>query len=52
MYNRYTFDEHGLKLEDITRVDWQNWKSTQRLYQKKVQSCLRELRLAKDTHQE
>ena len=50
VYNKYTFDKHGLKLEDITRANWQNWKSIQFLYQKKVQSCLRELRTAEDTY--
>ena len=25
LYNKYTFDEHGLKLEDVQRKDRQNW---------------------------
>jgi hypothetical protein len=31
VYNRFTFDKHGLKLEDIQRTDMQNWASAQRL---------------------
>ena len=31
IYNKYTLDEHGLKLEDVKRKDRQNWASAQRM---------------------
>lgn len=31
VYNKYTHDEHGLKLEDVRRIDRQNWALAQRL---------------------
>jgi len=36
VYNSFKFDEHGLKLEDIHRIDRQNWASAQRICQQKV----------------
>jgi hypothetical protein len=52
VYNRFTFDEHGLKLEDVKRQDRQNWASAQRICQEKTRECLRKLRLTSDVHQE
>jgi hypothetical protein len=28
VYNKFNFDEHGLKLEDVKCQDRQNWGST------------------------
>ena len=36
VYNKFSQDQHGLKLEDTTRKDRQNWASAQRLCQGKV----------------
>jgi hypothetical protein len=52
VHNKFTFDEHGLWDEDVSRADHQIWASTQRICAKKTRLCLRELRLAQDTHQE
>ena len=35
VYNKFTQYEHGLKLEDTTGKDHQNWASSQRLCQGK-----------------
>lgn len=52
VFNRYTFDEHGLLQEDYERNDRQNWASAQRLCSTKVRDCLRRLRSAEDVHME
>ena len=52
VYNKYTFDKHGLRQEDIHRVDCQNWTSAQYLCQVKVRQCLADLHCSGDTHQE
>jgi phage protein U len=39
MYNKYTFDHHGLKLKEIQRTNGQNWALVQRIFQRKVQKC-------------
>ena len=46
------FDQHGLRLEDVKRMDRQNWASTQRLCRVKARASLWELRVATDTHRE
>ena len=40
IYNMYTFDEHGLILEDVQRKDRQNWTSVERMCQQKTHECL------------
>ena len=52
VYNKFNYDQHGLKLEDINRKDRQNWASAQRICQKKTRDCLAELRMSKEVHQE
>jgi hypothetical protein len=41
IYQNFTFDEHGVKLEDVQQFDGQNWESVQRMCQVKVRSCLK-----------
>jgi hypothetical protein len=43
VYNKYTFDQHGLRLEDIQRTNRQKWAYIQRIYQLKVHNCLKML---------
>jgi hypothetical protein len=52
VYHRFSYDDHGLALEDIQRSDRQNWASAQRLCSAKTRHCLRELREAQDVHRE
>jgi hypothetical protein len=52
VHNKFTFDQHGLRDEDVSHPDRQNWASIQRICATKTRFCLRELRLAQDTHQE
>jgi hypothetical protein len=52
VYNKFNFDEHGLKLEDVKCQDRQNWGSAQRICQQKTRDCLKRLRMAPDVHQE
>lgn len=52
MYNKYTFDQHGLNLGDIQRTNKQNWASIQKICQRKVQNCLNMLQTNGDTHHE
>lgn len=52
VYNKYTFDQHGLRQEDVNRSDRQNWASAQRLCALKVRTCLKDIRVGRDTHQE
>jgi hypothetical protein len=41
VFQRYMFDQHRLKLEDIQRANRQNWASSQRMCQAKIRTCLR-----------
>jgi hypothetical protein len=52
IYNTFKFDEHGLRLEDVTRTDRQNWASVQRICAIKTRTYLLELRMAADGHHE
>jgi hypothetical protein len=52
VFNKFTFDQHSLRLEDVKTTDCQNWTSAQRLCGTKARACLRELRVATDTHRE
>ena len=52
LYNKYTFDQHGLKLEDVQRKDCQNWASVQRICQRKMQDCLAAMRSSPKAHRE
>ena len=52
IYNKFTFDQHGIKLEDVNKTNRQNWASAQPLCQEKVRNCLRLLRTSRDVHQE
>lgn len=52
VYNKFMFDQHGLRLEDVKRTDCQNWNSAQRLCGAKAKACLWELKVAIDTHKE
>jgi hypothetical protein len=51
VYNKFSCDQYGLKLEDTNRKDRQNWASTQRICQKKTRACLAKLRMLKEVHQ-
>lgn len=50
--NKFTCDQHGLKLEDTTRKDRQNWASAQRICQLRTRNCLALLQTSKEVHQE
>jgi hypothetical protein len=52
VYNKYSVDDHGLKLEDVTRDDRQNWGSAQRIFQEKARMSLQLLRTVDTLHQE
>lgn len=52
MYNKYTYDQHGLKLEDVQRTDRQNWASAQRICQRKLRQCLHDLKTSVNVHSE
>ena len=52
VYNKFSCDQHGLKLEDTNRKDRQNWVSMQRICQKRTRHCLAELHMSRDVHQE
>jgi hypothetical protein len=52
MYNKFSFDEHGLRLEDVNRTDMQNWAIAQRICAAKTRSYLRELRVSRQLNQE
>ena len=43
-YNNFEVDDHKLKIEDIERVDRQNWGSAQHISLRHVQRCLKEMR--------
>ena len=51
IYNKFSYDQHGLKLEDTNRKDRQNWASAQRICQRQVRECLLKLRILKEVHQ-
>ena len=40
---RYSIQEHGLRKEDVDRVDRQNFASAQRLFLTPVQKCLEKI---------
>ena len=40
----FKVDDHKLKIEDIERIDHQNWGSAQRIASRHVQRCLKEMR--------
>ncbi len=44
VYNTFKVDDHKLKIEDIERVDRQNWGSAQHISSRHVQRCLKEMR--------
>ena len=44
VYNNFKVDYHKLKIEDIKRMDCQNWGSAQRIASRNVQMCLKEMR--------
>ena len=44
VYNNFKVDEHKLKIEDIERVDHQNWGSAQHIASRHVQRCLKKTR--------
>ena len=52
VYQKFTADDHGLKLEDVKRIDRQDWASAQRLCATQTMNCLKMLRESKDVHQE
>ena len=52
IYNKSSYDKHGLKLEDTNRKDRQNWASAQRICQRKTPECLAQVRMAKEVYQE
>lgn len=52
VYNRFSYDQHGLKQEDVKRSDCQNWGFAQRLCQEKVRTCLQEMWSEGSVHQE
>ena len=52
IYNKYSFDQHGLKLEDVQRKDRENWASAQRMCQRKTQDCLAAMRNSPEAHRE
>ena len=44
VYNNFKVDDHKLKIEDIERIDRQNWGSAQHIASRHVQRCLKEMR--------
>lgn len=52
IFNKYTQDEHGLRMVDVKRDDRQNWAYAQRLCTFKVRKCLQLLRDSDDVHRE
>ena len=44
VYNNFKVDDHNLKIEDIERIDHQNWASAQRIALRHVHRCLKEMR--------
>lgn len=52
VYQSFKVEEHGLQEGDVERKDRQNWRSAQRIAGRKVQNCLRLLRIGSDFRQE
>ena len=50
VYQKFTYDQHGLKLEDVKRIDRQNWASAQLLSSEKCRNCLKMLQEVDDLH--
>jgi hypothetical protein len=50
IYNKFTYDQHGLRLKDKNCTDRQNWASAQCICAQKTRACLRELRIGRDMH--
>ena len=44
VYSNFKVDDHNLKIEDIERIDRQNWGLAQRIASRHVQRCLKEMR--------
>ena len=44
VYNNFKVDDHKLKIEDIERIDHQNWGSPQCIASRHVDRCLKEMR--------
>jgi hypothetical protein len=49
VYNKYTFDEHGLKL-DIRKIDRKYWALIKSICRLKVYKCLNMLQTSGNTH--
>lgn len=43
VHDRFSIQEHGLRIEDLEREDRQNWASAQRMFFPQVQECLRKI---------
>ena len=44
VYNNFEVGDQKIKIEDIERIDCQNWGSAQRIASRHVQRCLKEMR--------
>ena len=44
VYNTCKVDDHKMKIEDIERIDRQNWGSAQHIASRHVQRCLKDMR--------
>ena len=44
VYNTFKVNDHKLKIEDLKRIDRQNWGSTKRIASRHLQRCLKEIR--------
>jgi hypothetical protein len=36
IYNKFAYDQHGLRLEDVNHIDRQNWVSAQHIWHRKL----------------
>lgn len=52
VYQKYTTDEHGMKLEYVTKDGMQNWASAQYICQTKFRDFLRHLHTIPNVHEE
>ena len=43
VYNTFKVDDHKLKIEDIERMDRQNWGSAKHIASRHIQRCLKEM---------
>ena len=43
VYNNFKVDDHKISIEDIERIDRQNWGSAQCIASRHVQRCLNEM---------